>query len=110
MAAPKDMAEVSGVAYAQGAQGPAPWFGLDGGKPGSAKPPRLAAPHAGHRERLRARAAISFDALPDYELLELILARSSPRGDVKPMAKALLARFGGLAGVLGAGLEELKGV
>ena len=75
--------------------------------------PKTPAPHAGHRERLRARAAISFPALPDYELLELLLARSLPRGDVKPIAKALLARFGGLAAVLGATLEELiaiKGV
>ncbi len=62
----------------------------------------------GHRERLRARAAISFAALPDYELLELLLARSLPRGDVKPIAKALLARFGALAGVLGATSEELQ--
>jgi len=66
--------------------------------------------HAGHRERLRARAAICLAALPDYELMELLLARSLPRGDIKPIAKALLARFGGLAGVLGAGPEELKSV
>ena len=43
-------------------------------------------------------------ALPDYELLELFLFRSLPQGDVKPLAKALLDRFGGLAGVLGADL------
>jgi len=67
-------------------------------------------PHAGHRQRLRTRAAISFPALPDYELLELILARSLPRGDVKPIAKGLMARFGALASVFGAGLEELKSV
>jgi DNA repair protein RadC len=66
--------------------------------------------HTGHRQRLRTRAAMGLGALPDYELLELILARSLPRGDVKPMAKALIARFGGLAGVFGAGVEELKGV
>jgi DNA repair protein RadC len=66
--------------------------------------------HAGHRARLRERAAISFPALPDYELLELLIARSLPRGDIKPIAKALLARFGGLAGVLGAGPEELRTV
>ncbi len=75
--------------------------------------PKPASRHAGHRERLRARAAVCFAALPDYELLELLLARSLPRGDTKPIAKALLARFGGLAAVLGATLEELtatKGV
>ncbi len=74
------------------------------------QPSRPPSPHAGHRERLRARAAISFAALPDYELLELLLARSLRRGDVKPIAKALLARFGGLAAVLGATLEELTAI
>jgi DNA repair protein RadC len=69
--------------------------------------PKPASSHAGHRERLRTRAAVCFAALPDYELLELLLARGIPRGDVKPIAKALLARFGGLAGVLGATIEEL---
>lgn len=65
-------------------------------------------PHAGHRQRLRERAAISLAALPDYELLELVLARAVARGDVKPLAKALLTRFGGLAAVFGASPEELR--
>lgn len=65
-------------------------------------------PHAGHRERLRHRARHGGPAaLPDYELLELLLFRSLPRGDVKPLAKALLSRFGSLAGVFGAPLEDL---
>lgn len=64
----------------------------------------------GHRDRLRTRAAKSFDALPDYELLELCLFRSIARGDVKPLAKRLLMRFGSVSGVLGAGLAELKTV
>ncbi|MBS0411177.1 MAG: DNA repair protein RadC [Proteobacteria bacterium] len=88
----------------------------------TASPPRAAPKTAeskteawrlGHRGRLRERAAKSFDALPDYELLELIVARSLPRGDVKPLARALLARFGSLAGVFGASLPDLitvKGV
>jgi DNA repair protein RadC len=76
-------------------------------EPETARPP---SPHQGHRQRLRVRASLGFAALPDYELLELILARSLPRGDVKPIAKALIGRFGGLAGVFGAGPEELKTV
>jgi len=73
--------------------------------------PEPAAHYAGHRERLRGRAlAGGLSALPDYELLELFLFRSVPRGDVKPLAKQLLARFGSLGGVLGASAEELKTV
>lgn len=71
---------------------------------------REAAPphHLGHRDRLRARAAQGgLEALPDYELLELYLFRTLPRGDVKPLAKALLARFGNLEGVLAAPEREL---
>jgi DNA repair protein RadC len=76
---------------------------------------RAEPPHyLGHRERLRERAAAGgHDALPDYELLELILYRSIRQGDTKPLAKALLARFGSFAEVLGAPqhlLREVKGV
>jgi DNA repair protein RadC len=69
-------------------------------------------PHyLGHRDRLRERAtAGGLAALPDYELLELYLFRSIPRGDVKPLAKQLIARFGSLGGVLGATPEELRTV
>jgi DNA repair protein RadC len=67
--------------------------------------------HLGHRERLRDRAIRGgIEALPDYELLEMHLFRSIPRGDVKPLAKALLARFGSLAAVLGASAAELQSV
>lgn len=66
---------------------------------------------AGHRERLRERArAAGLHHLPDYELLELFLFRSQPQGDVKPVAKALLARFGSLAAVLAAPVEDLMTV
>ncbi|HWE99002.1 MAG TPA: DNA repair protein RadC [Caulobacteraceae bacterium] len=76
-----------------------------------AKPSARGRPHTlGHRSRLRDRAALGFTPLPDYELVELLLARSLPRGDIKPIAKALLARFGGLGEMLGASLEELKAV
>jgi len=69
-------------------------------------------PHyLGHRDRLRDRAAGGgLSALPDYEVLELLLFRSIPRGDVKPLAKQLLARFGSVSGALGASLDELKTV
>lgn len=71
-----------------------------------------AAPHyAGHRERLRERFRRGGDgALADYEFLELILFRAMPRRDVKPIAKALLARFGSFAEVLAARPERLDEV
>ncbi len=53
------------------------------------------------------------DALPDYELLELVLFRSIPRRDVKPVAKELLKRFGTFAEVLAAPaprLMEVEGI
>jgi DNA repair protein RadC len=69
-------------------------------------------PHyRGHRERLRARFAEGGErGLPDYELLELVLFRSIPQRDVKPIAKALVARFGSFAEVLGAAPERLQEV
>jgi len=65
----------------------------------------------GHRERLRRRFRDGgADALPDYELLELILFRAAPRRDTKPMAKALIARFGTFAEALNAPEELLREV
>ncbi|KQP99362.1 DNA repair protein RadC [Methylorubrum extorquens] len=68
----------------------------------------------GHRERLRARfAQAGAEALADYELLELTLFRSIPRRDVKPLAKALIHRFGSFAEVVSAEparLMEVEGV
>jgi hypothetical protein len=55
----------------------------------------------GHRERLRERMMTAgSESLPDYELLEVILFAAQARGDVKPVAKALLAKFGSFAAVL----------
>jgi len=75
------------------------------------QPPAEASPephYLGHRERLRERFRKGGgDALPDYELLELLLFRALPRRDVKPLAKALIARFGSLAEVLAARPERL---
>jgi DNA repair protein RadC len=65
----------------------------------------------GHRERLRRRfREAGADAVPDYELLELILFRAAQRRDTKPLAKALLARFGTFAEVLNAPAELLAEV
>ena len=65
--------------------------------------------HSGHRDRLRERAAKGgLGALPDYELLELLLFRSIPYKDVKPLAKDLLARFGGLEGIGAASHEAVE--
>lgn len=56
-----------------------------------------------HRARLRQRFQTAGpEALAEYELLELMLFRVIPRRDTKPLAKALIARFGDLSGVLGA--------
>jgi len=63
---------------------------------------------AGHRERLRARFLKGgADAMPDYELLELTLFAAIPRRDTKPLAKALLKRFGSFAEVIAAPRERL---
>lgn len=63
-----------------------------------------AKPHyLGHRERLRKRFREGgAQSLPDYELLELVLFRAMPRRDTKPLAKAILARFGTFAEAMNA--------
>lgn len=63
----------------------------------------------GHRDRLRERfLSAGPDALPDYELLELLLFQAIPRRDVKPLAKELLTAFGSLWAVTQASPEQLK--
>lgn len=70
------------------ADGPAPISGQD---------------NSGHRARLRARLlAGDIDALADHEVIEYLLMTAIPRRDVKPLARSLVQRFGGLAGVLNA--------
>ncbi len=73
------------------------------------------APHyLGHRKRLKEKfLKHGAERLADYELLELLLFLALPRRDVKPMAKALLKRFGSFAEVVSADaarLREVKGV
>nr|WP_245601531.1 DNA repair protein RadC [Sedimentitalea nanhaiensis] len=80
-------------------------------QPGGGKPPSYI---ADHRQRLRERfMAGGAAAMPDYELLELVLFRAIPRRDVKPLARHLLEAFGDFNRVLTAPRERLaqiKGV
>lgn len=77
-----------------------PFLGTPGAEP--------APDYLGHRERLRERfLSGGSDALPDYELLELVLFAAVQRRDTKPIAKRLLARFGSFADVIAAPRERL---
>jgi DNA repair protein RadC len=84
--------------------------------PGDPSDPAASSGHAGtgHRARLRQRLLEGgAEALADYEVLEYLLFGANTRGDTKPLAKALLARFGSLAGVLNAEpavLRQVKGI
>jgi DNA repair protein RadC len=63
----------------------------------------------GHRQRLRERfMEAGENALQDYELMELMLFRAIPRRDVKPLAKAIIERFGSFAEALAARPERLR--
>src|SRR5450631_908751 len=65
----------------------------------------------GHRERLRERFhGAGPDALSDYELLEMALFPALPRRDTKPLAKALLKKFGSFAEVIHAPEARLREV
>jgi DNA repair protein RadC len=68
-----------------------------------------AAPHyLEHRQRLRARFLEGGpEAMPDYELMELVLFAAIPRRDVKPLSKHLIERFGSFADVIAAARERL---
>jgi len=75
-------------------------------------PPVPDKPHyQDHRARLRKRFEdAGASALADYELLELLLFRTIPRQDTKPLAKALLAKFGDLSAVLAAPVQRIAEV
>ncbi|BCA57989.1 RadC family protein [Sphingomonas sp. HMP6] len=67
--------------------------------------------HAGHRGRLRQRLLEQGgEGLLDHELIEYLLALAIPRRDTKPLAKALLAEFGGIGGLFTADAEALMRV
>ena len=92
-----------------------PLFAADGDEAvGQALPDRLPSYIADHRKRLRTRFMEGgATAIPDYELLELLLFRAIPRQDVKPLARALLDEFGDFNRVVAAvpaRLMMVKGV
>ncbi|SLN30402.1 hypothetical protein ROA7450_01323 [Roseovarius albus] len=64
-----------------------------------------------HRKRLRERfLSGGAQAMPDYELLELVLFRAIPRRDVKPLARALIDQFEQFSNVISAPIEQLSEV
>ena len=67
--------------------------------------------HAGHRQRVKTEfLARGLEGWPDHRVLELLLFYTIPQGDVNDLAHELVERFGSLAGVLDASVEELKKV
>ena len=67
--------------------------------------------HDGHRDRVRKRFLMNeLSGFADHEALELLLYYAIPRGDVNPLAHALIDRFGSLSGVLSAPMELLTQV
>ncbi|GGM06725.1 DNA repair protein RadC [Pseudooceanicola nanhaiensis] len=66
---------------------------------------------ADHRKRLRDRFMQGgAAAMPDYELLEMVLFRANARADMKPLGRRLLETFGDFNGVLSAPPERLREV
>jgi DNA repair protein RadC len=73
--------------------------------------PDAAAGTAGHRERMRTRLLTAGPtSLADYELLEMVLFLALPRRDTKPIAKALITRFGSFAAAIAAPLNDLLAI
>ncbi|WP_073253595.1 RadC family protein [Shimia gijangensis] len=93
---------------------PLPLFESDEALPLPLSKGKLPSYISNHRKRLRERFIEGgADALPDYEMLELVLFRAVPRQDVKPLAHLLLETFGDFNRVLSASvarLGEVKGV
>jgi DNA repair protein RadC len=86
-------------------------FDLDEATPVPLPPGRTPSYMADHRQRLRARFMDGgAGAMPDYELLELILFRAIPRQDVKPLAHLLMAELGDFNRVVSAPVERLRRV
>ncbi|MEM6373446.1 MAG: DNA repair protein RadC [Pseudomonadota bacterium] len=94
----------------QFAEHPLP-FDLDEATPVPVPQGRTPSYMSDHRKRLRARFMQGgAAAMPDYELLELVLFRAIPRQDVKPLAHLLMAEFGDFNRVVSAPPERLRAV
>ncbi|MEL6452823.1 MAG: DNA repair protein RadC [Pseudomonadota bacterium] len=86
-------------------------FDLDEATPVPLRKGRTPSYMADHRKRLRARFMQGgATAMPDYELLELVLFRAIPRQDVKPLAHVLMNTFGDFNRVISAPVERLRGI
>ncbi len=68
------------------------------------------ADQSGHRHRLRQRLLADANGLMEHELVEYLLMLAIPRVDTKPLAKALLREFDGLAGLFAADADALRRV
>jgi len=91
------------------AEAPLPGFLI--ADPAVARKPAVEDFRKQHRARLRQRFAEGgAAAMPDYELLELVLFRAISRQDVKPLAKRLMAEFGDFNRVMAATPERLTQV
>jgi DNA repair protein RadC len=65
----------------------------------------------GHRTRMRTRLlGAGPDALADHEMLEMLLFLALPRRDTKPIARELLAKFGGFGPVISASVADLRSI
>lgn len=85
---------------------PLPSFSID--EVAGVKPAKRPSYIRDHRARLRSRfMEAGAGAMPDYELLELVLFRAIPRRDVKPLARLLLETFGDFNRIISASRERL---
>ena len=92
-------------------EAPLPLFDADEAAPVALPRGRLPSYVEGHRARLRERFMEGgAAALPDYELLELLLFRAMPRQDVKPLARLLIDHFGDFNRVISAPAQRLLAV
>ncbi len=112
-AAPLDRAAADPAAGDPASSGPTlPGVARSGrASPGPAPPDAALSGTDGHRSRMRTRLLTAGpQSLADHEMLEMVLFLALPRRDTKPLARALLARFGSFAGTIAAPASEIVSV